>query len=169
MSHIRELYRRLRMATAAGVTTGPITIGPDGLPVVQVRLASMELLNLRVVEQRGIASDLPIGTPVMAQFIGGDRSNGFINGSTSPNDRPATAGTDDRVFFAHGWTILMAADGIHLNGPVFVNGNQVNTGDITATGEITRGAGSADQVDLGGHKHTSSGSGSPTSAPIAGT
>jgi phage gp45-like len=165
MSLLREIGRRVRNASGAGVTTGPITIGPDGLPVVQVRLSSLELFNLRVVEQRGFGSDLPIGTPVSCTFIGGDRSNGYVSGSTSPHDRPPTAGSDDRTIFAHGYHLILQADGVHIVGApkVFIDGCDLAvTGNITATKGITAGFGGADQVGLQTHLGHGPGSAPPT-------
>lgn len=43
------------------------------------------------------------------------------------------------------------------------------TGNLTVTGEVTRGFGTGDQVTLGHHLHTSGGTGSPTSVPTPGT
>jgi phage gp45-like len=169
----REIGRRVRNASAAGVTTGPISIGQDGLPVVQVRLNTLELINLRVVEQRGFGSDLPVGTPVTANFIGGDRSNGYITGSTSPNDRPPTSSSDDRVIFAHGYYMILQADGVHFSSnvpKVFIDGcDLVVTGNITATGNVTAGLGTGDQVDLLNHTHTAQGPYAVTSKPNPGT
>lgn len=66
----------------------------------------------------------------------------------------------------NGNVIEMKSSGIEFTpagGFVKVNGG------IRATGEIVRGFGTVDQVTLGAHLHTSSGSGSPTSAPTPGT
>lgn len=89
---------------------------------------------------------------------------------------------------ASGSTVTMAGGGIALapknkvvtvageldaqgnggNG-MSVDGNLAVTGQITATGDVIAGYGSADQVSLLGHEHTVIAVGSPTSAPIAGT
>jgi phage gp45-like len=165
-SLMREIGRRVRNASAAGVTTGPITIGQDGLPVVQVRLNTLELLNLRVVEQRGFGSDLPVGTPVTANFIGGDRSNGYISGSTSPNDRPSTSGSDDRVIFAHGYHMILQADGVHIVGApaVFIDGacDLHVGGNILSSGQVTAFAGTGNSVGLSTHKGHGPGIAPPT-------
>ncbi len=68
--------------------------------------------------------------------------------------------------------IVMTSSGINVNAPngFNVDGNCAVTGAISATGNITAGYGTADQVDLLNHTHggVSSG-GSQTLAPTAGS
>ncbi len=154
MAAIRELGRRVRMATAYGVTTSSITISDDGMPQVQVRLSTLENPTLRIVEQDGFGSQLPLGTPITASFAGGDRSNGVVTGSSHSTVRPAMA-DGDKAMFAHGFSVIIEADGIHLNGPVWVNGA------LVATGEVTAQKGSA-SVSLSTHKGHEASGGPPT-------
>ena len=139
-----------------------LTIGPDGVPIVQVRLTTGETPTLRVVEQAGFASSLPVGSPVTAQFCAGDRSNGVITGSTAPGARPALAGPGDRSMYAYGYSIAILSDGIHITGPLFVAGDLAVTGTITATGEITAKSGSASSVTLSQHHGHAAGTQPPT-------
>lgn len=60
--------------------------------------------------------------------------------------------------------IQMTSSGINLNGVIIDS-----SGNISTPGGVTAGAGGADSVTLQNHTHTSAASGSPTSAPIAGT
>ena len=65
-----------------------------GVPSVQVRLTPIEVLTLPLVEKRGLAVNMPVGTPVVALFHGGDRSNGVVMGSTSPGTPPSARPAD---------------------------------------------------------------------------
>lgn len=75
--------------------------------------------------------------------------------------------TGIKVLDKNGNTIELKSDQILITPKA---GNPVMVaGDIRASGEITRGYGTGDQVTLGHHVHTSGGSGSPTSVPTPGT
>ena len=141
-----DLARRVRNALAFGATTAPVVAA--AVPEVQVRLTPIEVLTLRLVEQRGVASNLPVGTPVLALFQSGDRSNGVIVGSVAPGARPALDGAEDVALYGYGFTVRIAADGIHLSGAptVFIDGDLVVQGDVTAR------AGAA-PVTLSQHRH----------------
>ena len=160
---LREHATRIRNMLASGVTTAPV-VYVQNVPQVQARLSSLELVNLQMVELSGHGSNLPVGTPILAVFLGGDRSNGVIIGSTSPKGRPALTGLQDASLFGYGFNVTILADGVHIIGNTFLTGNLAVTGNITATGSIIAGLGGADQVNLQTHKHPAN-----NTAPTAGT
>ena len=132
-----DTARRVRNTVAYGRTTAPVQV-VNGAATVQVRLTPIEVLTLPLVEMRGIAANMPVGTPVVAMFHGGDRSNGVIIGSTSPgttpSSRPSLAGDEDTAIYGHGFSIRIAADGVHITGApdVFLEGNLHVNGEVTA-------------------------------------
>ncbi|MDR3736029.1 MAG: phage baseplate assembly protein V [Acidobacteriaceae bacterium] len=69
------------------------------------------------------------------------------------------------------WLVHQSGSYIKLlnSGGIVSNGPWSHTGSFSATGNITAGNGTGDQVDLLNHTHTSETPGTPTSAPIAGT
>ena len=146
---IRDLARRVRNAMAFGVTTAPASTADGNVAQVQVRLSQLEVAMLKLVEQRGFASGLPTGTPVVVLFQGGDRSNGAVMGSVAPKTRPALAGPEDAAVYGYGFQVAIRADGVHIEAPdVFVAGNLHVTGEVT--GRADGGA-----VTLSQHRHPS--------------
>ncbi len=155
---IREAMRRIRNVIASGVTTGPVTVGLDNVPRVQVRVSAIEVLTLPIVEQRGVASGLPVGTPVSLSFLAGDRSNGSVTGSTAPKTRPAVFAGEDHAIYGYGYTVWIKPDGVHITAPdVFISG------DLHVSGEVTAKAGSGASVTLSQHKGHDGGGQAPTS------
>lgn len=65
----------------------------------------------------------------------------------------------------NGNVIFMGPDGIHMRGNVHLDAGA----NLLVSGAVTAGVGTADQVGLQSHLHTSGGSGSPTSVPTPGT
>lgn len=143
---MRELHRRVRNAMAFGTTTAAVS-APGNVAQVQARLTALEVSVLKIVEQRGFASNLPVGTAVVALFQGGDRSNGVIVGSAAPGSRPALAGPEDAAMYGYGFTITIAEDGIHITAPdLFLTGNLHVNGEVFAKSE-------AGSVSLSQHRH----------------
>ena len=153
---LRDVARRVRNAMAFGVTTAPHT-APDNVAQVQVRLSALEVAMVKLVEQRGFASALPVGTPVVVLFHSGDRSNGAVMGSVSPKSRPALAGPEDAAMYGYGFSIMVRDDGVHIEAPdVFLSGNLHVKGEVTGKAE-------GGSVTLSQHRHPS------TQAPTPGT
>jgi phage gp45-like len=123
------------------------------------------LPTLNLVEQRGFASNLPVGTPIVAHFQSGDRSNGVVCGATSPNSRPVLSGLEDAAMYGYGFTIILKADGIHITAPdVWISGN------LHVNGEVWAQAGSTGtQVGLSTHHHGNDSHGDTIPAPTPGT
>lgn len=93
-------------------------------------------------------------------FADGLYIGGFLNGVPT-----------QYVDFAAGGILITSPTAVTITAPtVTINGNVVQTGSITSTGDITAGLGGADQIGLRTHKH---GTGTPTPngtvAPTAGT
>lgn len=86
---------------------------------------------------------------------------GCINGA--PTQYIAFTDNGITITDKNGNVLVMKSTGFELTGNLKV------TGTINATGAIVAGLGGPDQVGLQTHLHTSGGSGSPTSAPTAGT
>lgn len=152
---LKDLSRRVRNAMAFGTTTAPVQ-APGNVAQVQVRLSALETTTLKLVEQRGFASGLPVGTPVVAMFHAGDRSNGVVMGSVAPGSRPALAGAEDAAMYGHGFSIVITADGVHITAP-----NVLISGNLHVNGEVFSKAGagpaanpsSSGAVSLSQHKH----------------
>lgn len=129
--------RAIRNTVAYGSTTAPVQV-VNGVAHVQVQLTPIEVLTMPVVEMRGLGANMPVGTPVVAMFHNGDRSNGVIIGSTSPGTspsaRPSLAGPEDMVLYGYGFAVRIAADGLHITGApdVFIDGNLHVNGEVTA-------------------------------------
>jgi phage gp45-like len=162
---LTDLWRRLRNTVAFATTTAPVQV-VNGVATVQVMITPLEIMTLTIAEQRGFASGLKVGTPVVCLFANGERNNGCIVGSTAPTERPALAGEEDKAIYAHGYQITIAADGIHITGApdVFITGNLHVDGNLLLKGGMTSGVGTNDQVTLQHHTHP--GNGQP---PTAGT
>jgi hypothetical protein len=105
---------------------------------------------------------------------------GVLNGAATQT----IAITDDGIKLSdkNNHVIEMKADGIHLTGPVFVDGalqlsgsiealdGSIYAGDIKTKGAVVAGQGTADQVGLQTHKHAGVTIGAATTlAPTAGT
>lgn len=86
---------------------------------------------------------------------------GVLNGS--PKQYIVFTSSGIEIVDINGNKIAMSSSGISVTGNLNV------TGAITATQNITAGYGGSDSVTLQDHLHTSGNSGSPTSAPTAGT
>lgn len=157
-----DLWRAVRNALGFGNTTAEVRM-VDSLPTVQVRLSQFEVFDLRVSEQRGFASNMPVGTPVVAQFQTGQRSNGTVTGSLAPSTRPALSGPEDAAMYGYGFVIWLAADGIHITAPdVFLTGNLHVNGQVYADSGVG-------QVGLSTHHHGPDTHGDSVPGPIPGT
>lgn len=165
---IADIKRRVRNALAFGFTTNLVTAA-NNIPSVPVQLTPLEGPTLNIVEQRGFASNMPIGTPIVALFQSGDRSNGVITGSTAPSSRPALAGPEDAAVYGYGFIIQIRADGVHITAPdVWLSGNLHVAGEIdaqqgissqnsiTTTGDVVADNG-AGFVSLVHHDHPTNG------------
>ncbi len=123
-------------------------------PLVQAGFGDLQLLDgLQIVQHFGFSSSPPLGSNVVAAFVGGDKSRGVILGSVEPGSRrkflvPGEAVVHDlwgneAHFGQHGISITHAtnvtikvAASILLDAPdVIVTGNlHIQTG---ATGSTT--------------------------------
>lgn len=154
-----DVLRRVRNALAFGTTTRPVVV-KNGIPHVQVRLTPIEVMDLPLVEQRGIGASLPVGTPIVAAFHAGDRSNGVVLGSTAPSARPPMGGPEDACLYGYGYTVIIRADGVHILGApdVYVEGNLHVGADLIVRGAVRSGDGTGDSINLQSHTHPSNGS-----------
>lgn len=66
-------------------------------------------------------------------------------------------------------SLTLTSTGVAIVGNVTIQGNLSVTGAITATGNITAGSGGAGQVDLLGHRHSSSGGTGTGGPPVPGS
>jgi len=140
-----------------------------GVLKMQVKIGYMEVHDGRVtIQQFGFSSVPPIGSDATLLFLSGDRSNGVVIGTNHQGSRPTGRKAGEVSMFNNfGMSIFLSQDGIVIEcagQPMTING------DLRVTGEVYRGWGGADQVDLGEHVHgdVQPGGGS-TSPPIAGT
>ncbi len=130
-------------------------------PLVQAGFGDLQLLDgLQIVQHFGFSSSPPLGSNVVAAFVGGDKSRGLIIGSVEPGSRRKLLLSGETVvhdqwgneahFGQHGITIshatsvtIKAAGSITLDAAdVIVTGNlHVQTGVTGATtdarGKIT--------------------------------
>jgi phage gp45-like len=167
---IERLERAIRLqfalsrSTAAAVDTGPVQTNQGKIDALSLRDGMPTLFTY------GFSSSLPVGGDKAVMFLGGNRSQAVVVATGHQTYRFTGLKLGETVMhdmWEH--SIHMTADGIAVAGNLTLAGNLTVTGTITATGDITAGAGGAGAVTVLTHKHTSAASGSPTSAPIAGT
>ncbi len=185
---------RVRVAGAAIVKAVHTGAQPDQFTIDVQLLVSMQdgagntfphgtILNLPVFNISGANGSMCVQPSVndkgLILVMDRDHSSAIKNaGLATPGSR-RIHDLADSVFLggfgamnANTQRIVMTSSGINVNAPngFNVDGNCAVTGAISATGNITAGYGTADQVDLLNHTHggVSSG-GSQTLAPTAGT
>lgn len=125
-----------------------------GEPLQVSGLSDEMLEGVRLMQQVGFASDLPIDTQVVMLPIGGRATNMVIIAS---GDAPVVvkAGNGETVIYDQfGHELRLGADGIKAKGNLWVDGN------ITSTGQIsdTQGAMSEIRAIYNTHGHPSDGS-----------
>jgi phage gp45-like len=172
--HVRGIIGGLRNATAEGVVS---SLNDSG-QAMTVNLSTGDGVNradVEVASPWGFSSNPPAdGMLTLVFAVGGDPSNLRAMHPHNPSARfgslevgeAAIYGADgSRVHIRNGSIEIWSAN-IEIYGNVSVNGK------LTATGNITAGQGTGDQVDLRTHTHDyipGTGAATPTSAPIAGT
>ena len=155
--------------TGTGVTTTP----PDdsgALQTVQVRLTDTTLINsVPIMPLFGNDGALPVGTSVYVFFVGGDRGNGIIIGSSSPSKRRrGRQGGETGMHNAFGMAIALLAGGIVVEGggkAITIRGTpKVRIeADLEVTGEVkARADGSSVSLSTHTHGDESSVTGPPT-------
>ncbi len=161
-----KIWRRLWNAIAPGTITAINDAGP--VLLAQVKIGYLEINDsVPVLQQFGFASTPPVGSDIACFFIGGDRANGVGVGTNHQASRfSAKLSGESAMFNAFGMSVHLSANGIVVNAagkPVTING------DLHVTGEIVRGAGTADQVSVGTHRHGTGAAAAGTVAPTPGT
>ena len=126
---------------------------------LQVSGLSDELLDgVRLMQQVGFSSDLPVDSQVVMVPIGGRATNMVIIASS---DAPIVvkAGEGETVIYDQfGHSVWLKEDGTHIKGDLFVDGNIESTQDIKADGQVQDHKGTMQQIrdTYNGHVHGSS-------------
>ena len=122
---------------------------------VQVSGLSDELIeNVRVLQQVGFASDLPVDSQVVMLPIGGRATNMVIIAS---GDAPIaiTAGEGETVIYDQfGHEIRLGKEGIKIKGQLWVDGDIISKGQISDT----QGSMTDIRSTYNSHAHPSDGS-----------
>jgi hypothetical protein len=119
----------------------------------------------------GLVCGAPIGAQAVVEYLGGDINCPFVSGflNSAPDTPQNVPSGEIWLQHASGAYVRLADD-----GSIYSNGEWHHTGDLTVTGEITRGFGTGDSVTLGQHTHMQPADSHgdterPTDAPTAGT
>jgi phage baseplate assembly protein V len=149
---VSRAVARIRNAMAVG--TVRLVDDSGAAQRMQVEISAIEMLNNQeVCYHWGFSSCPPVGTQVVMMFTGGDRNRGIVMGSNDPGTRtkglkPGEWALDDgagnHIHLKQGGTLeITAATALNIITPTLAV-----TGAITATGDITAGQGTSDQVAM---------------------
>jgi hypothetical protein len=181
MEAVLNLVRREaeRVARARPAPRGAIISSYDATshtvkvtyPVTGAESGWMPVLHAAVGAGWGLVCGPAIGVQAVVEFLDGDIDCPFVAGflNSTPDTPQSVASGEIILQHSSGAFIRLAND-----GAIYSSGEWHHSGDFTATGEITRGAGGSDSVTLGQHRHTQGADGhgdaeQPTNPPTAGT
>lgn len=89
---------------------------------LQVQGMDGELMqDIQMVQQFGFASGVPLGAQVVILPLMGSSRHAVAVASAGPAVRELAPG-EVLIYNAHGHSILLDQSGIHINGPLFING-----------------------------------------------
>jgi phage baseplate assembly protein V len=125
-----NVFTRLWNLLAGGVVVAIDDSGP--VMRLQIKVGYLETHTLPALQQFGFSSVPPVGSDVVAHYIGGDRSNGVVTGTNhQPTRPPGKNPGETMVYDAFGKSIYLTESGgivVNANGsPVTVNGATVLT------------------------------------------
>jgi phage gp45-like len=136
-SHVERVFRRVQHMLRIGITTTPAKAGK--LPTTQVQFNAAQIHDaIPIVQQYGLTSMPPSGSPVVVVGLAGDAAGAMIIGSAH-SSAPVTL-TDGQVAIwdKSGSMVLLDGKGnIDLNpagGIVTIKGRLVVTDDATIGG-----------------------------------
>ena len=162
-AQLDRLYRRILTSIAPVQITATDDSGPIHKAQVQVNGTPEAIDNVGVMQIYGLASHAMPGSDATAMFIHGRRDNPIIIATGNQQYRlRGLASGEVALYDKNGSIIKLAANGdisiIAASGNVSISAKSGNatvkiTGDLQATGEITRGVGTSDSVTLGKHTH----------------
>lgn len=182
---MERLMRRVQHMVGVGRTSAPVN-DQGAAQTVQVQTyAGVPVSGVKVAQLFGFSSTAPLGSDVVLLSIAGDNSAPIAittghQGSRQKNTPPGGAVLYDqggslallnndgsvKILSSKGSVILMGSDGSISITPQ--SGTVTLNGSLNATGGVTAGFATANQVTLQQHKHGSAPSG-PASPPIPGT
>lgn len=89
---------------------------------LQVQGMDGELMqDIQMIQQYGFASGVPLGAQVVILPLMGSSRHAVAVASAGPAVRELAPG-EVLIYNAHGHSILLDQSGIHINGPLFING-----------------------------------------------
>jgi phage baseplate assembly protein V len=179
MKALEKLWRRIAMTL--GLSHVTMAIENQTVQLLQISLMGGAVDRVPSLQLFGFASSPQPGCDALIVFLEGDRSKGVVISTNDQRYRPQNMLPGEAMIFdAFGKSVYLTKSGgivIQCNGAnvtVADCGTFAVQGNITATGEITRGVGGSDSVTLGGHKHNQPADShgdteQPTNSPTAGT
>ncbi|MFW2176669.1 MULTISPECIES: phage baseplate assembly protein domain-containing protein [unclassified Moraxella] len=137
-----------------------------GTPLQVTGLSEEIIDNVRIMQQVGFASDLPVDSQVVMLPIGGRATNMVIIAS---GEAPivVTANEGEVVIYDQfGHEIRLGKAGIKMIGNVDVQGNITTHGNITANGQINDMQGSMAEIRTIYNSHSHVTDGTPPTNPM---
>jgi phage baseplate assembly protein V len=108
---------------------------------LQIKLGYLETHTLPALQQFGLASVPPVGSDVLAHYVGGDRSNGVISSTNHQPSRPTRKKSGETVLYdAFGKSIYLTE-----SGGIVIN---ASSSDVTVNGAETLKVTAAVEVDM---------------------
>lgn len=161
---IERIYRAVLLAFGRG----RVTVVDDSGPVqkVQVRLGPLELIDgMPAPHDYGFTSNPPIGSDVLVNFIGANRTNGVVVAIGSQAYRLKNLLSGEVAIYDNvGQSVHLTATGIVITSaglPITINGDIKLNGSINATGDVVAGGISLIHHPHGGVRAGSDQSGEP--------
>lgn len=152
---MREIFNALCNTVVRGVVA---FVSPGKLNTIQAQLTANEVSEgLEHIESFGLATRPLTGAELLALFPGGDRSLGYVVAVTDRRYRPQPLESGEVCIYSpFGQRIHLKSDGsiVIQAGKLIVDCDVEVVGNITATGEISDGAGTMSNMRAAYNAHT---------------
>lgn len=148
---IERIYRAVLLAFGRGRVTVVDDTGP--VQKLQVKLGPLEIIDgMPALHDYGFTSNPPVGSDVLVNFVGANRTNGVVVAIGSQAYRMKNLASGEvAIYDKLGQSVHLTATGIVIMSaglPITINGDVQLNGSLNATGDIV-----ADGVSLDHHKH----------------
>lgn len=148
---IERIYRAALLAFGRGRVTVVDDTGP--VQKLQVKLGPLEIIDgMPAPHDYGFTSNPPVGSDVLVNFVGANRTNGVVVAIGSQSYRMKNLESGEvAIYDKLGQSVHLTAMGIVIMSagmPITINGDIQLNGSLNATGDIV-----ADGISLDHHKH----------------
>ena len=148
---IERIYRAALLAFGRGRVTVVDDTGP--VQKLQVKLGPLEIIDgMPAPHDYGFTSNPPVGSDVLVNFVGANRTNGVVVAIGSQSYRMKNLESGEvAIYDKLGQSVHLTAAGIVIMSaglPITINGDIQLNGSLNATGDIV-----ADGISLDHHKH----------------